>query len=232
MMVDGSTFFFSRLAAKRAAQATQDLQETKKNEAIRRKKTQETEQLKEDLRKREQLKEVEKRKREKLEDAQAKERVRQQIKEQQEARKRQAEQEKALREGRAVPSEQPSQPSAAAAAAAARKPPVTASHSETRLQLRLPSGPPLVKTFAVETTLFEVASAVESDRGACPCLNEKKKKVCLAHALSRFCTEFIYHDLPPQGLPARSGLRSEFEGGWNGAFVFVDCWLDTVIKKN
>lgn len=185
--------FFSRLAAKRAAQATQDLQETKKNEAIRRKKTQETEQLKEDLRKREQLKEVEKRKREKLEDAQAKERVRQQIREQQEARKRQAEQEKALREGRAVPSEQPSQASAVAAAAAARKPPVTASHSETRLQLRLPSGPPLVKTFAVETTLFEVASAVESDRGTCSCLNEKKfawLTHCPGFAPSSFTTTY------------------------------------------
>lgn len=206
-----------RLAAKRAAQATQDIQETKKNEAIRRKKTQETEQLKEDLRKREQLKEVEKRKREKVEDAQAKERVRQQIREQQEARKRQAEQEKALREGRAVPSQQPPQ-----APAAARKPPVTASHSETRLQLRLPSGPPLVKTFPVETTLFEVASAVESDRGMYYC----SKKSVPAHALPRFCTEFFHHDLPPQGLPARSGFRSEFEGSRNGAFVFVDRWLD------
>ncbi|KAF8252896.1 hypothetical protein K440DRAFT_680754 [Wilcoxina mikolae CBS 423.85] len=150
-----------KLAAKRAAQATIDQQDAKKNEAIRRKKTQDTEKLKEDLRRREQLKETEKRKREKLEDAQAKERVRQQIKETQEARRLQAEREKALREGRAV-QDTPS------TASKPQQPKVTASHSESRLQLRLPSGPPLIKTFPVETTLFEVASAIESERGIAP----------------------------------------------------------------
>jgi hypothetical protein len=158
-----------RLAAKRAAQASQDLAETKKNEAIRRKKTQETEQLKEELRRREQLKEVEKRKREQREDALAKERVRQKIREQQEAKRLQAEAEKAAREGKPAPTA--AQPGPATPAAAPTPPKVSASHSESRLQLRLPQGQPLVKTFPAETTLFEVAGAVENERGMCLCSN-------------------------------------------------------------
>lgn len=154
-----------RLAAKRAAQAATDLQETKKNEAIRRKKTQETESLKEELKRKEQLKQVEQRKQEKREDVIAKERVRQKIKEQQEAKRLQAEQEKAVREGRAAPG---AAPAPAPAPVAPAQPKVTASHSESRLQLRLPSGPPLVKTFGADTTLFEVASAIESERGFAP----------------------------------------------------------------
>jgi len=148
-----------RLVAKRAAQATVDLAETKRNEAIRRKKTQETEQLKEDMRRKEQLKAVEANKREKLEDAKAKERVKLKIREQQEAKRAAAEREKAQREGRAVPE-------AAAAAPVEQPKKVTASHSESRLQLRLPAGQqPLIKTFSAETTLFEVASAVQGETG-------------------------------------------------------------------
>jgi hypothetical protein len=147
-----------RLAAKRDAQATVDRQEAKKNEAIRRKKTQDSERMKEELRKKEQLREVDRRKREKIEDVHARERVKQQIKEQQEARKIQAERDKAAREGKVFEEKpQPQKPA---------EPKVIASHSESRLQLRLPGGrPPLVKTFPAETTLFEVASAVETEKG-------------------------------------------------------------------
>lgn len=125
---------------------------------IRRKKGQESEKIKEDLKKKEQLKEVEKRKREKQEELAAKERVRQQIKETQEARRRQAEKDKAAREGKML-----EEPAAATLKPAA--PRVAAAHSETRLQLRLPTGQPLIKTFPVETTLFEVAQAVKEERG-------------------------------------------------------------------
>jgi len=150
-----------RLAAKREAQATVDRQEAKKNEAIRRKKTQDSERMKEELRKKEQLREVDRRKREKIEDVHARERVKQQIKEQQEARKRQAERDKAAREGKFL--EEMPQPQKPA------EPKVIASHSESRLQLRLPGGqPPLIKTFPAETTLFEVASAVEIEKGFSP----------------------------------------------------------------
>ncbi|KAL7268161.1 hypothetical protein RUND412_009230 [Rhizina undulata] len=174
-----------RLAAKKSAQTLIDREEQKKNEVrflflsslkrydvstkellpysrltilIRRKKGQEADKIKEELRKKEQLIQVEKRKREKAEDAAAKERVRQQIKETQEARKRQAECEKAAREGRAIaePQAAPPQPTA---------PKVTTSHTETRLQLRVPGGQPLIKTFPADTTLFEVAGAIQSERG-------------------------------------------------------------------
>ncbi|KAL0638507.1 hypothetical protein Q9L58_002443 [Maublancomyces gigas] len=146
-----------RLAGKKAAQVVQDRDEQKKNELIRRKNGQDSDKIKEELRRKEQLKEVEKRKQEKIDDAAAKERVRKQIKETQELRKQQAEREKAQREGRAM--EERPEPV---------KPPVSrtsASHTETRLQLRLPSGPPLIKTFPADTTLFEVAEAVKAERG-------------------------------------------------------------------
>jgi len=148
-----------KLAEKRVAQTQQDREEAKKNELIRRKKGQESEKIKEELKKKEQLKEVEKRKREKREEIAAKERVRQQIKETQEARRRQAEKEKAAREGKVV-----EEPTVAALKPSAPRTPTA--HSETRLQLRLPtSQPPLVRTFPVETTLFEVAQAVKEERG-------------------------------------------------------------------
>lgn len=147
-----------RLAEKRATQAIVDQQENKKNEAIRRKATQDTEKIKEEMRRKEQLKEVEKRKQEKIDDARAKARVLEKIKETQQARKEQAEKEKAAREGRAY--EEVSKP--------VEVPKKTVNHSEARLQLRLPAGqPPLIKTFAAEATLFEVAAAIEEERGMC-----------------------------------------------------------------
>ncbi|PWW75309.1 hypothetical protein C7212DRAFT_281028 [Tuber magnatum] len=148
-----------KLAEKRVVQAQKDREEAKKNELIRRKKGQESEKIKEELKKKEQLKEVEKRKREKQEEIAAKERVRQQIKETQEARRRRAEKEKAAREGKTV--EEP-----AGTVLEPVAPRTTAAHSETRLQLRFPtSQPPLIRTFPVETTLFEVAQAVKEERG-------------------------------------------------------------------
>ncbi|KAH0613188.1 uncharacterized protein H6S33_009568 [Morchella sextelata] len=147
-----------RLAEKKASQAIKDREEQKKNELIRRKKGQDSDKIKEELRRKEQLKEVEKRKREKIEDAAAKERVRQQIKETQELRRQQAEREKAAREGKIIEEQRP-EPTKPAA------PKTVTSHTETRLQLRLPSGPPLIKIFPVDTTLFEVAEAVREERG-------------------------------------------------------------------
>lgn len=129
---------------------------------IRRKNGQDSDKIKEELRRKEQLKEVEKRKQEKIDDAAAKERVRKQIKETQELRKQQAEREKAQREGRAMEERpEPVKPSVFR---------TSASHTETRLQLRLPSGPPLIKTFPADTTLFEVAEAVKAERGILPYL--------------------------------------------------------------
>lgn len=152
-----------KLAEKRATQAIVDQKAQRANEAIRRKNDTETDRIKEDLRKREQLKEAEKRKREKQEDAIAKEKIRTQIKADQEARRLKAEAEKAAREGRSIEAT-----TAAAPTASASQPKSASSYTETRLQLRLPSGVPLVKSFPVETTLFEVASTIEEERGMRP----------------------------------------------------------------
>lgn len=148
----------SRLAEKKSAQAILDREEGKRNEAIRRKKAQDSEDIREQLRKQQQLKEVAKRKQEKVDDLKAKERVRQQIKETQEARRRNQEAEKAQRQDKAILDQQE--------IAKSFPPRFKASDSETRLQLRMPTGQPaLVKTFPAETTLFEVASTVESETG-------------------------------------------------------------------
>ena len=113
------------------------------------------------MRKKEQEKDVLKRQREKKEDILAKERAREKIKADHEKRKLKAEAEKAAREGRHIDIAGPATPSKPAA-------PVhkaAAEYSESRLQLRLPSGQPLIKSFPVMTTLFEVASAIQDERG-------------------------------------------------------------------
>lgn len=151
-----------RLSEKRANQAIVDQKAQRQNEAIRRKNDVESDRIKEELRKREQIKEAEKRRREKQEDAAAKEKIKAQIKADQEARRLKAEAEKAAREGRSIetptvaPQSAPSQPKPAA------------SYTEARLQLRLPAGAPLVKSFPADTTLFEVASVIKSERGLSP----------------------------------------------------------------
>ena len=47
---------------------------------------------------------------------------------------------------------------------AAAQQPKTANHSEARLRLQTPSGN-IVKTFSAETTLFEVAHAIQQENG-------------------------------------------------------------------
>ena len=153
-----------RLAEKRATQAIVDQKAQRANEAIRRKNDADTDRIKEELRKREQLKEAEKRRREKQEDAMAKEKIRAQIKADQETRRLKAEAERAIREGRSIEVAAPAAPTTAPASQS--KP--ASSYTEARLQLRLPSGAPLVKSFPAETTLFEVASAIEEERGMRP----------------------------------------------------------------
>ena len=159
-----------RLAEKRATQAIVDQKAQRANEAIRRKNDAEAGRIKDELRKREQLKEAEKRKREKQEDAIAKDKIRAQIKADQESRRLKAEAEKAAREGRSfevtAAAAAPTAPTAPTASASQPKP--ASSYTEARLQLRFPSGKSLVKSFPAETTLFEVASAIEEEHGMRP----------------------------------------------------------------
>jgi hypothetical protein len=113
--------------------------------------------LKEDLAKREQVKEAQKKRAEKAADLVAKKRIQEKIAVDKEERRLKAEKVKAEREGRAVAAAP--EPAPAPVAAGERK---SAVHTEARLRLQLTTGN-VQKTFGVETTLFEVAQALQAD---------------------------------------------------------------------
>jgi hypothetical protein len=142
-----------KLAEKRAAESEQEKIDRKKNEQIRLKNTKENQQAKEELEKKERIKEAQAKKREKLAEAEAKKRVLAKLEADKQERKRKADLEKAARAGQAPP------PEPAAAAAPAQPKPASA-YAETRLALQTPTGR-VMKSFPVETTLFEVAHALE-----------------------------------------------------------------------
>jgi hypothetical protein len=122
--------------------------------------TKDVQDAKEELQKQEQIKAAAKKRQEKLDDIAAKKKIQDKIAADKEARRLKAEQQKAEREGRAPPPD----PSLAKAAAA----PVTAAPraAATEARLRLQTGGGVVmKTFPVDTTLFEVAEAVKGDHG-------------------------------------------------------------------
>lgn len=114
--------------------------------------------MKEELRRKEQLKEVEKKRQEKLADIEAKKRIKMKIEADKEERRRKAEDAKAAREGRAVqaPAEAP-----VAAPAASRSATI---HTEARLRLQTAKGN-VLKTYPADTTLFEVAQALQAEQG-------------------------------------------------------------------
>ncbi|KAF3353644.1 hypothetical protein VdG1_08311 [Verticillium dahliae VDG1] len=145
-----------KLKAKRANQAAIDREENKRNEAIRQKATQESQDAKEELQRREQIKKAARKRQEKLDDLEAKKRIKAKIEADKEDRRRKAEQAKAAREGHPAPAPGP--------VTAPSLPKVTANHSEARLRLQTANGN-ILKTFAAETTLFEVAQQLQSESG-------------------------------------------------------------------
>lgn len=170
-----------RLAEKRQKMSEQDKKDQKRNEVrfinsfflafmfqsltprfnyqeIRRKSTKETQDMKEELQRKEQLKEAAKKKREKQEEIEAKARIKAKIEADKQARKLKAEKEKAEREGRVL-EEQKAQPTPAAAPVASKP---ASAYTETRLRLMTPSGN-VIKSFPVDTTLFEVAAALQQE---------------------------------------------------------------------
>jgi hypothetical protein len=122
------------------------------------KSTKETQDLKEELARKEQIKEAEKKRAEKAADVEAKRRIKAKIEADKEERRRKAEEAKAAREGRAVPAAAAA-PAASAAAAPSRP---AVSHNEARLRLQTAGGN-VMKTYPADTTLFEVAQALESE---------------------------------------------------------------------
>lgn len=115
-----------------------------------------------DLKKKEQLKDAAAKRKEKQDEIAAKERIKIKIAADKEERRLRTEKEKAEREGRAPP------PASKAAALSTTSGPVASkpasAYTETRLRLQLPTGN-IQKAFSVETTLFEVASAVTQESG-------------------------------------------------------------------
>ncbi|PSR98964.1 ubiquitin-related domain-containing protein [Coniella lustricola] len=148
------------LAEKRSRQAEADKEESKRNEAIKRKATRETQDAKEELQRKEQIKEAAKKRQEKLDDLEAKRRIKAKIEADKEERRRKAEEAKAVREGKAPPAAAAAvEPSAPAAPS---KPKSSASYTDARLRLQTPGGA-VQKSFPAETTLFEVAEALRAE---------------------------------------------------------------------
>ncbi|ORY09400.1 ubiquitin-related domain-containing protein [Clohesyomyces aquaticus] len=148
-----------RLAEKRAAQAEQEKIDRKKNEQIRLKATKESQDIKEELQKKERIKEAQAKKREKQEEADARKRVLAKLEADKQERKLKAEQEKAKRAGTAVP-EKKEVAGSTSSGPTTSKP--ASAYTEARLALQTPTGR-VMKTFPVETTLFEVAHALQQD---------------------------------------------------------------------
>lgn len=104
---------------------------------------------------------------EKEDDLAARKRIKEQIEADKRERAAKAAREKALREGR-----NPDLPEPGSAPAAAAAPPSAAAasgekktHDSARLQIRVPSGPPLVHTLPATATLGELADWVKQQSG-------------------------------------------------------------------
>jgi hypothetical protein len=130
------------------------------------KSTKEVQDIKEKLAQQEQIKAAAAKRQEKLNDIAAKKRIQEKIAADKEARRLKTEAQKAEREGRAPPPD----PSLAAAAAAAPSGSGAAPKKEvTEARLRLQTaGGVVMKTFPVDTTLFEVAQSLEGENGGVP----------------------------------------------------------------
>ena len=149
-----------KLAEKRAVQSEQDKIDKKRNEEINRKKTKESQDIKEQLKMKESIKEAELKRKEKAADVEAKRRIQAKIAADKEERRLKNEREKAQRAGQALP---PVATAAPEPTPAATSKPASA-YTETRLRLQTANGN-VMKTFPVDTTLFEVAAALNEESG-------------------------------------------------------------------
>ena len=150
--------------AKRVEQQKEDKAANKRNEEIRRKSTKEQQDAKDALARKEQMKDAEKKKREKQDDIEAKKRIQAKIAADKEERRLKAEAEKAARAGEAPVPVQTRTEAAAPTSSGPVTSKATSEYAETRLRVQTPSGN-FMKSFPVETTLFEVATAVKEDKG-------------------------------------------------------------------
>lgn len=147
-----------KAAERKALKEKNEAAERKANEKIRMKSTKEVQDIKEEMAKKEQIQIAAKKRQEKLDDIAAKQRIKEKIAADKEERRLKAEKQKAEREGRAAPAD----PSIAAAQKASVPAAARAAPTESRLRLQTDGGN-VLKTFPVETTLFEVAAALEAE---------------------------------------------------------------------
>ncbi|KAL4906456.1 hypothetical protein BDW74DRAFT_176778 [Aspergillus multicolor] len=151
-----------KLAAKRAGQSEQDKIDKKRNEEIRRKATKESQDAKEELERKQRIKEAAKKKQEKQDEIEAKRRVKARIEADKEERRLRAEREKAERAGVTPPAQPAATPAATTSGPVASKP--ASAYTETRLRFQTSKGN-VMKTLPVDTTLFEVVSALKTEDG-------------------------------------------------------------------
>ncbi|GAA5918349.1 hypothetical protein JCM6882_007294 [Rhodosporidiobolus microsporus] len=163
----------AKMDEKRRVQAVQDAADAKRNEEIRRKSGKDEAQRREELKVKEALREAEKRKKEKLDDIAARNKIKAQIEADKKARAEKTAREKALREGRnpdeavagasssssSVPSATAPQPSSATASGEKK------TYDTARLQIRVPSGPPIVHSAPATSTLRDVVEHVKKETG-------------------------------------------------------------------
>ena len=119
--------------------------------------------IKEDLKKKEQLKEAAAKRKEKQDEIAAKTRIKAKIEADKEERRLKAEKEKAEREGRAPPTAPAGVQLPISSGPVVSKP--ASAYTESRIRFQTSSGN-IQKTFPVETTLYEVASALAKDVGS------------------------------------------------------------------
>ncbi|RDW60856.1 hypothetical protein BP6252_12239 [Coleophoma cylindrospora] len=144
----------AKAAERKSKQSAAEKEEQKRNEQIRMKATKEIQDIKEELAKKEQIKAAAAKRAEKVSDAAAKKRIQEKIAADKEERRLKAAAAKAAREGQAPPE--------VAAPAPVAAPAVKKDHTETRLRLQTAGGN-IMKAFPVETTLFEVAQALQAE---------------------------------------------------------------------
>ena len=124
--------------------------------------TRESQDIKEQLKAKEQISEAQKKRQEKLADIEAKKRIQGKIAADKEERRLRTEKEKAQREGRQAPVPVAAQSAPVATAPTTSKP--ASAYTETRLRLQTANGN-VMKTYPVETTLFEVAAELSQESG-------------------------------------------------------------------
>mgnify|MGYP001020645877 CR=1 FL=1 len=108
------------------------------------------------------MKEAAQRRKEKQEEIEARQRIRAKIAADKEERRLRAEREKAERAGQAPPPQPAATPLPTTSGPVTSKP--ASAYTETRIRFQTAKGN-IMKTFPVETTLFEVASALTQEEG-------------------------------------------------------------------